>query len=253
MKVCLSSRQTKEYLKKADEIKVNFRDRKSIPNLILDYPEATIILQKYKSDEEINWVELKNWHTLARGNLILCVADIEDFNKAKTAGIKAYFGWTITDYYTLRAVQQMGVCYIQVGASLFFDLKEVSNFMIPIRAVPNVAYDDGLYRPNGINGTWIRPEDLESVYGEYIAAIEFEDCDLKKEQALYRIYINDKKWPGDLGLIISNLNFIGNNAKLGPTLAETRLNCRQKCAENGNCHFCNRALLFSASDFKLKK
>ena len=44
MKFCLSSRQSKQYLEKADEIKVDFRDRNSIPDLAIDYPDKTIIL-----------------------------------------------------------------------------------------------------------------------------------------------------------------------------------------------------------------
>ena len=47
MKFCLSNRQNKEYLMKADQIKVQFRDRKSIPDLIMDYPGKEIILETY--------------------------------------------------------------------------------------------------------------------------------------------------------------------------------------------------------------
>ncbi len=54
MKFCLSSRQSKQYLEKADEIKVDFRDRNSIPDLAMDYPNKTIILVQYPGDELIN-------------------------------------------------------------------------------------------------------------------------------------------------------------------------------------------------------
>lgn len=86
----------------------------------------------------------------------------------------------------------MGACYVRLDAPLFFDLPNVKKIGIPIRAVPNVAYNDGLDRTDGVCGTWIRPEDLEA-YGEYIDAVEFEDSDLKKEQAMYRIYAEDKE------------------------------------------------------------
>ena len=51
MKFCLGARQTEEYLKKADEIKVDFRDRNIIPDLAEKYPDKTIILVQYIGDE----------------------------------------------------------------------------------------------------------------------------------------------------------------------------------------------------------
>lgn len=51
MKFCLSARQSKQYLEKADEIKVDFRDRNIIPDLATDYPDKTIILVQYPGDE----------------------------------------------------------------------------------------------------------------------------------------------------------------------------------------------------------
>ena len=65
MKFCLSNRQDKEYLMKADQIKVQFRDRKSIPDLIMDYPGKEIILEN-PNDYELEWDELQTWRMLAK-------------------------------------------------------------------------------------------------------------------------------------------------------------------------------------------
>lgn len=51
MKFCLSSRNNYEYLKKADEIKVEYRDRKIIPDLYEDFQKANIILLCIKDEE----------------------------------------------------------------------------------------------------------------------------------------------------------------------------------------------------------
>ena len=51
MKFSMSSRQTAEYLQKADEIKVQWRDRNIIPDLFEKYPDAT---QKYRFEEIID-------------------------------------------------------------------------------------------------------------------------------------------------------------------------------------------------------
>lgn len=246
MKICLSSRQIKEYLSKADEIKVQFRDIKSIPDLIMDYPEATIILENVNG-EPFNWDELKNWNTLAQGKLMLCLGNPDQLVEANNYGIKAYLGWLISDYETLNTVLKMGVYCVRLSGSLFFDLDRIVSMGATIRAVPNIAFQDGLMRDNGVVGTWIRPEDLE-VYEPYIEAIEFVNCDLKKEQALYRIYGEQKAWPGDLGLIVSDLNYIGVNRMIHPDLAEKRINCRQRCQSGGACRFCYRVLELANPD-----
>ena len=50
MKYSLSSRQSPEYLKKANEIKVQWRDRRIIPDLLENYPTATVNLNRFYMD-----------------------------------------------------------------------------------------------------------------------------------------------------------------------------------------------------------
>lgn len=237
MKFCLSNRQSKEYLTKADQIKVQFRDRKSIPDLILDYPGKEIILENPHS-EELDWNELQTWRMLAKDDFVLCLSDPVQLIEAIRLGFKAYFGWTISDYEVLNTVLEMGVCYVRVSGPLFFDLDHVNG---NIRVTANIAFEDGLVRKDGVIGTYIRPEDVE-LYDEYIDVIEFGDCDLKKEQALYRIYAEQKEWPGDLGMIITGLNHTGVNRMIHPDFAKRRISCRQRCKSGGVCLSCYRFL-----------
>ena len=44
MLYCLNSRQTKEYLQKADEIRVDYRDHEMILDIIKDYTNVNIII-----------------------------------------------------------------------------------------------------------------------------------------------------------------------------------------------------------------
>lgn len=240
MKVCLSSRQTDEYLKKADEIKVEYRDKNSIPDLIFSYPEATIILLKDDSDELLNWEEIKRFKMLAKDNFIIALSSMRDIAFCKEHEIQWYAGFPVKTFYELRALKELGACYVRLGEPLFFMMDKVAEFEIPVRAVPNVAYVDGLFRENGVCGTWIRPEDLDT-YAPYIATIEFEDSDQKKEQALYRVYVENKNWPGLLSLIISNLNYPGTNRMILPEVTQKRLNCGQRCQETSQCKICYRA------------
>lgn len=71
---------------------------------------------------------------------------------------------------------------------------------------------DSIPRENGIYGTWIRPEDIE-VYGQYINTFEFISTALSEEAALLEIYQRGN-WPGNLDLLLTNLNVQVDNRAL---------------------------------------
>lgn len=246
MKFALTARQSKQYLEKADEILVDFRDRKAIPEFSELYPEKTIILIQYANDE-LDMSEIATFKILTHEHLIICLSNLKYVPELKKMEVPWYWGFPINSYFELGAIKEMGACYVKLGAPLFFDLPTVKKFEIPIRAIPNVAYDDGLERLDGVCGTWIRPEDMDA-YDEYIDAVEFADCDQRKEQALYRIYAEDKSWPTDLGLLITNLNHMGVNRLINPEDSQHRISCRQDCQENHICHICYRMLSIANPD-----
>ena len=47
MKFMLSCRQSPTYLEKADQIRVDYRDRKAIPDLAEKYPDRDIVLVQH--------------------------------------------------------------------------------------------------------------------------------------------------------------------------------------------------------------
>jgi hypothetical protein len=245
MKVCLNSRCEKKYLQQADEIKVEYRDRKALLDIVDDYPDKTIILQvPYFFDPEENdldWQQLSIANKLLQGKLIICCFSEVIANMAKLNDIKFYFGYPIQSAYQLQAVKAMGACYVRLGETLFFNIKKTAAVGVPIRVIPNIAYIDGLPREDGVCGTWIRPEDIH-LYEDYVAAMEFEDCKPTKEQALFRIYTQQKEWPGDLGLLITNFNHLGLNRLILPEVGEKRLDCRHICQLGGHCRICYRAM-----------
>ena len=250
MKICLSSRQQAEYLHKADEIKVASRDHKIIPELAEKYPNADIILVFEPGVEvDITHQNLRDYQILSKGKFIICIntLDPETLGLYQELGIKYYWGYEITTAYEMEALKLAGVCYARVGAPLFFNTDYLASCGIPVRVSPNLAHGGYMPHADGVNGSWIRPEDL-SLYETSIAAIEFEGIDLSAERALFRIYWEQKHWPGELSMIITNLNHSGLNRMLDTEISEARLNCRQRCAEGGSCRICWRALDLANAD-----
>lgn len=251
MKYCLQSRNIKEYLCKADEIRIEYRDYKSTPDIIENYPTAKIILEEdYLGGNEFNWNDIKIWNGLAQGRLILCLATFGSIDKCREIGVEYFMGYPAKTFYELHGLKAMGVSYIRVDAPAFFKMEALKNEIdIPVRVLANVAYYDNIPRDNGIIGTWIRPEDVE-LYEPYVDVIEFGDCNNEKEQALYRIYAQEKKWAGPLNTIISNLNAPTDpyNRLMDSEVTKKRLNCGQGCTEGSKCRICYRAVILAQKD-----
>lgn len=242
MKYCLSSRQKDNFLKVIDEIKVKYRDRDIIYDLSQKYPEATIILETpIALDEELDWKEIDNYNILLQGRLILCLARLNLIPECKQRKIRYYYGFATGTMYDLRALKELGVCYLKVTAPAFFKMSEVAALDIPVRIAANIAHDGFIPRENGICGSWIRPEDLDA-YKSYVQTLEFEGVDLEQERALYQVYAIYKQWPGDLKDLIINLDSSCDNRFIIKDFGTHRLNCGQRCQENQTCQICYRLL-----------
>lgn len=252
MKFCLNYSIGKEYLEKADEIKIRYMDRRIVGEVAEQYPKKVIILNHSVNDDPIDWDEMREYEILTQKNLILCLCSLEDCYEAKDRGLKFYYGFPAASWDEAQALKTLGVSYLRVAAPLFFCMPELQGLGVPIRAVPNVAYEDYLLHEDGVCGTWIRPEDVEA-YENYIETLEFEDCDVHKEQALYRIYAEQKTWPGDLKMIISNLDYDGSNALILTEFSRNRRNCGQICMRpRSSCHMCYRMLDLAQQEDAIK-
>lgn len=249
MKYCLSSRQGKEFLSCADEIMVQSKDYLTLFDLLEKFPQKTFIL-RVELDSNIDWNIIRGCNK--NGNLICCLENLQDIEKCRIYGVPFYYAYQVNSFFELQGLKDLGVVYAYIGMPLFFQMDEVKKVGIPLRAIPNLAYDAYIPHMNGICGQWIRPEDMD-IYEEYFSACEFKTTSEEKERALFRIYAQDKKWPGDLSTLISNLNVSCNNNVVYKDLVEKRLNCGQVCQQRGSCHYCERALTFDQTVIEYKE
>lgn len=249
VKYCLSNRQPDKILSKADEIKIEARDHRAIPDYIEKFPDKTLILELENDlPNEFSWDMIVVYSEKMNGNFYCSTSNKYQMEECRTRGIKFYYRYMVTSFYELDALKEMGVSYILVGVPLIFDLKNVSRYDIPLRAIPNLAYEPYLNHSNGIQGGWIRPEDTEK-YEKYISVFEFYAPKmLEKESTLYHIYAENKNWPGNLNLLIDNLNFDCDNRIIydDDNFAERRMNCRQRCMSGKTCHYCVDCMKFEA-------
>lgn len=252
MKYSLSSRQPKEYLEKADEIRVAYRDRNFILDIVELYPEADINLRLRNRDETYDWDEIVRLNTLAKGKLIVSCAYLSDVEEAKKLGLRCAWIEPARTFRELRGLAALGVDYILLDAPLFFDLERVKAFGVPLRVCANVASYDWFSFAENICGPWIRPEDV-SVYEPYITTIEFALITLEQERALFRIYAEGQGWDGDISTIIPAIGTHVSNYMIMPELARNRIHCRQRCMANGACRLCYNAMDLAGQKDKLKE
>lgn len=250
MKYCVNSRQDYVTLRKADEIFFNNGDIESFPTLFEKFPDKTFILNcvSISDAQKEKLVAWRGWTE----NIVVRTNQLGiDGEWCKEKNIKFYAGFPVSTFYDCNALKDFGVEYITITMPLTHSMKCFNNYPVKLRMIPNVAYDGYIPRVNGLYGQWVRPEDTK--YYENVYVFDFEDCDLEKEKTLLHVYKENQEWPGNLNLLISNLDVNVNNITIPKELGETRANCRQKCQDNGHCKFCQTAVNFSNTLFTLKK
>lgn len=243
MKFCLNSRVSFKYLKLADEIKVEQRDIKSIPSLIEKFPQAKIILNLDEIEEEL-LTPLKKY------KIILSIDEMpNDFIKDN---FQFYINQPVHNLNELNELIENKSTAIKLSVPLFFHINELKNIKTQIRLTPNINWlEDG----EGPCGQWIRPEDLHLYECLYDPIVEFDEIDsVLAEEALFRIYSNDKHWSGPISFIVEDLDSDACNLLMPKNIGEMRLNCKQKCQDpKGRCNFCYNALKLAAVDVNTLK
>jgi len=183
--------------------------------------------------------------TLAQGRLMLALFQISEIKTARELKVPYYFAPAIQTAEQARALKNLGVSYLLLDNQAMHQLHAIKILGVPVRAIPNMSFLDGIPRENGVNGNWIRPEDINE-YSLYIDVIEFGTQPQKREETLFRIYSKDKEWPGDLNRIVQDLNYPANNAMINPEHSRRRMNCEMICATGKNCTLCYDILKISA-------
>lgn len=130
----------------------------------------------------------------------------------------------------------MGVSDIRIAGPLAHDLDYIDEFDVNIRVTANLPSTPA--NINAVIGAWYRPEDLYQI--EQIDICEFRGNITKPsvEEALFRIYKLQHRWPGKLELLSDQLPKEVDNRLLPDDFQVRRNNCHQKCLMGSNCKWC---------------
>ena len=248
MHYCVNGRQPYSVMGKADQIIVKWQDRERIIDFVERLPDKEIVLELTEVPEA---KEFETWNMYSEKfkNFYIASYDLRLFDLFDMENIQWYWPYPVTSYYELQQIISLKPSYIKLGPPLSFDLKNVKKLVgnIKLRMVCNNARPE--YLPDKQNlpnffGQFIRPEDI-NLYEKYIDVIEFKTEDLKKEETLLKIYKEDRNWPGNLNLLLDNLNFHVDNRGIPEEFGPARIECKQRCQAGGACRLCQRAFEFT--------
>lgn len=221
MKISVNARQPQSIIEQADEIKFNYQDRDAVIDYIEKYPDKTIIVELPKG------VEIpQEFYSYAAKHPDFYICS-ETLNKPDN--IKYYYKYSANSWLDLRTYLDAGVSQVLISGSLFFDLKRIRTLYpsLLVRVEPNFV--DPIYSANAPIVPWIRPEDIE-LYSPYVDSLDFVAASLAEEATYLQVY-KERKWPGNLALLIKNFKIQVDNRIVPPDFIKSRLRCGQRCAQ----------------------
>ena len=242
MKYCLSASQTKEYIQKADEIAIKWKDIDHIIDIMEVNPNLSYVVEINPEElEEKDWDTVAQYYTMTQKKLKVALST-SYFDECAKRNIPYFMSQSIENGWILNALIDKGVCAARITGELAHNLDYLNTLPIEIRVIPNTSDAPLGYKP--LVGGWFRPEELYQL--EAIDVCEFVVRDRHEEQALYRIYAEQHEWPGELNFIVKDIPDAETiNRLIPPQFQQRRSNCKMRCQNGGDCHFCQTMLYFA--------
>ena len=242
MRFCVSANQSEEYLKKANEIIVQWENRENILDLIAinNLAYYTLILPTEELTNK-DWADIKSYSAICKDKFFIKCHNENQLQEGQNKKIKTIPIYPVSDFFLLNAlIEKFHIAGVQIAGEIVHNLAALKQLPIEIRVVaddPVVPYN---YKPE--IGSWFRPEDLYRI--KEIDVCEFQkDNNIRREQSLFKIYAEDHKWNGALNMLIPDIiNKDIMNRMIPSSFQLRRSNCNLKCQKGQRCHFCNSIL-----------
>lgn len=251
MNYCLRYFKNSKSIKRYDEILISYEDQSifDLENFIQKYKGQRIIIEVrlFKFLERRMWVDINalfsRYHNLAICFIVNNETILSQEEKEEISTLMApyFFSASISTWDQLHYYLNLGASDVYITENLGFDIEAVARLThqhgAKVRVYPNVA-QSSVRDESGLYKFFIRPEDID-LYSEYIDVLEFWG-ELSRQDILFHIYANLKKWLGNLNDLILDLNCDIDNKTIFPAFGHFRLTCRKECLRGAKrCNICN--------------
>lgn len=240
------------------EININYKPKiKQLNTFISQYPNKRInllITDLSDLDRDIEIIKaLREKYPQSDLVMRLPVYKKELEEKLVLNELPHFYDQVVTTWDKFNGFLTLKVTDIIIGEEIAFSAKILSTNAkknhISLRFFPNVcqsSWDD----ENSITTFFVRPQDID-LYENYFDVCEFYYQPTQKHQlnVFYESYTINKKWFGNLRLLIVGYNQDDDNKYIIPEFGVRRLNCNKRCNKTNPkvCSFCNRVLQLGKS------
>lgn len=243
-----------DFINKCDEIIITWHRSNTLLDFLKEHNTQRVIIDIPNAKEFLAAGGPEYFDLLAQDNSVknwvlrlpsLFSEDTFSQNDIKkyftNTNIPFFFHYYISSYDMLKGIIDLGVSDVYIANELGFNLPKIHKVTqeakINLRIVPNISQSIW-WKTNPLISFWVRPEDIQT-YAPHVDVFEIASLDNgKKDQALYKAYVVDKKWFGKLDEIIQGLNGDIDSRFLHPQWAETRVECDKRCLKGGRCRMC---------------
>lgn len=252
MKYCLNFYKGSKSIKRYDEIIIQYidQDLKELEVFFQKHDAQRILVQIKDNEKFFNNHEYEFFNAINKkypniaiiftvGKMIPSTAMMQDITDSVT--IPFFFDCRAHNWEILNYLLNYPISDVYITEELGFDIKQVAKRCheknVQIRVYPNVAQSSVRHSTN-LKKFFIRPEDI-STYEPYIDVLEFWGP-VEKQDTIFHIYQNLRKWFGDLNELILDLDYSIDSRSMMPVFGEYRLDCQKKCIRTNACHLCDR-------------
>ena len=251
MRYCLRYYRESKSIKRYNEISIIYENQTilDLEDFIKKYAEQRIIVNIALNSfiEKRLWMDIDALHS-KYSNIVVCFIIynnhlLTEEEKGAIANLSTpyFFSTSITTWDQLHYYLNLGASDVYVTEDLGFDIEAVARTVHEhnaiVRVYPNVAQSSIKETP-GLRKFFIRPEDVE-LYAPYIDVFEFWG-EISRQDTLFHIYSNLKKWFGNLNELILDLNYDIDSRSILPIFSAFRVKCRKDCLRGAKkCHICD--------------
>ena len=205
-------------------------------------PEASYVVEINPDKlEDKDWEMVSQYYIMTKKKLKVALNTF-NFTQCLQRKIPFFMSMPIESGWVLNALINQGVCAARITGELAHNLDFLNSLPIEIRVIANKSGAPFGYEP--LLGGWFRPEDLYQL--EAIDVCEFSFSNMREEQALYRIYAENHEWPGELNMLVKDIqNSEILNRVIPPQFQERRSNCKMRCQNGDGCHYCKTITFFT--------
>ena len=141
MHYCLSSQVGPEYWKKAQEIRIQYKELNKLLDIYEINPNLHIILTiKGEQKSNIKWEEIDKYNKMWQNKIIIETDSFEIMETCDLFNLQYFYGIPVNNFYDFRALVEYGCTDVKIVPPLTHMLDKLENFEVTVRMCPNIAY-----------------------------------------------------------------------------------------------------------------